>query len=1195
MSWRRILLLSLALVVVLAGGTWLLVDRSALATDLVRRELAALLRPACRVAATTIELGSARVALQDLRVADPLQPDRDLLHVERAAVDAGLCFGAPWLSIAGVEVDGFAIEVGPSWPTLTDLLVSSPSPGSAGPARLPAVELRRGRVLVHLRSDEPPLRLEDLELAARPLPDGTGLQLRGSARWPERQASLQLEGTWYLDGHGEASVRLEPLDPAAGIASDTAAAARFARLFHADIDALELAGTLRRLTLVARIPTKGSAPELEAEAELAHTRLSGSLDGFRIPAILRDASLRLTAATRDEGTAALHLTQTTEAGNLDLSVRGTALFGEPHLDVRLHGTGVAIDGGVLEALDTFEVGREIRRALSPTTGRADIDLFLRDPHVRGGVTELDLDLRDVAMSYHGFGPAASRAAFPLPMHHARGRVRLRGDLLRLEDVHANIDAAAGGDVTLQGHVALDRPGGEDTTLDIKATGVGFCVELRQALAALLRDDGALYDRFDATGTADVAVTVRPMSQLPGGWAVEVRPQAASMRWAGFPYRLDELGGTVRAAHDDVRFELHGRHGDGRMAMAGHLPIGDDVDRSGGFAARIELQSVAVDEDLRQAVAVIAPELDEPWRRAEPSGRFSAEVTVRRPTGDAPLVHDAALDLQGVDLRLPVAPWRALGLHGRAVVQGSGSDTRLDFDALRGRLRHDDPDEAQLAMLGHLVFGTAAQKDLTFVVRDLDLDRQLGSSLEELEALGAGTWQSLAPSGRVDLVCRYRDTPERPDDLELVVHLIDVGSDASLLPHRAEHMTGELAVADGELTFTDVRAELAGAKFRGTRGRVRNLPAPDGRTEIAFTVSADDVPIDEQFANLFADPLHTAIQKRRPVGRADIGDLQLRFLQPQPGNPLPLETSIQGEMRLHGLDLTLGDGPEGIRVRDIHGTVVLAPSRVSSAGGALTGALRSVSLQLFDHPFEAVKADFSADAERLVMPTLSARWHGGTLDTGSAEHPALQYELPGPSVPEGRLSADLQYRSVDVYSFLDTCGWTNPPYSGKASGRARIERLDGYDVVSARGSGDMAIRDADLGVVPLFTAIYAQLPAADRPRFQAMDLAFAMQDRTVRFDRLDVRSDVVGAKGKGTLDLDGYLEVELTLDNLLGSSADPLLMPLIDYLAQNIVTFYLHGYLRDLRAEKRWITESAPRRRVAVPLPPAPVRGTAPPF
>lgn len=1195
MSWRRILLLSLALVLALAGGTWLLVDRSALATDLVRRELAALLRPACSVAATSIELGSARVALQDLRVADPLHPGRDLLHVERAAVDAGLRFGAPWLSITGVAVDGFAIEVGPQWPTLADLLASPTGTGGTSPTSVPAIELRRGQLLVHLRADEPPLRLEELELAARPLPDGSGLQVRGSARWPERQANLSLQGTWHFDGHGEASVRLEPLDPAAGIASDTAAAARFARLFHADLGELELAGSLRHLTLVARIPAKGAAPELEAEAELAHTRLAGSLDDFRVPAILRDASLRLTAASREEGTASLHLTQSTEAGNLDLSVRGTALFGEPHLDVRLHGTGVVIDGGVLEALDTFEVGREIRRALAPTTGRADIDLFLRDPHRRGGVTELDLDLRDVAMSYHGFGPPASRAAFPLPMHHARGRVRLRDDRLDIEDVHANIDAAAGGDVTLQGHVELDRPGGEDTTLDIRAAGVGFCVELRRALAALLRDDGALYDRFDASGTADVAVTVRPMSQLPGGWGVEVRPQAATMRWAGFPYRLDELGGTVRASHDDVRFDLRGRHGDGSMAMTGHLPIGDDADRSAGFGARIELRSLAIDDELRQAVAVIAPELDEPWQKAAPSGRFSAAVSVRRPTVDAPLVHDASLDLEGVDLRLPVAPWRAIGLHGRAVVQGSGSDTRVDFDALRGRLQNDDPDEAQLAMLGNLVFGNGAQKDLTFVVRDLDLDPQLGSSLEELGALGPGTWESLAPSGRVDLVCRYRDTDERRDDLELVVHLIDVGSDASLLPHRAEHMTGELAIADGELTFTDVRAELAGARFRGTRGRVRNLPAPDGRTEIAFSVSADDVPIDEQFANLFADPLHTAIKQRRPVGRADIGELQLRFLQPQAGNPLPLETSIQGEMRLHGLDLTLGDGPDGIRVRDIHGTVALAPSRVSRAGGALVGALRSVSLQLFDHSFEAVQADFSADSERLTVPTLSARWHGGTLDTGSAEHPALQYELPGPQAPEGRLSADLQYRAVDVYSFLDTCGWTNPPYSGKASGTARIERLDGYDVVDARGSGEMTIRDADLGIVPLFTAIYAQLPAADRPRFHAMDLAFAMQDRKVRFDRLDVRSDVVGAKGKGTLDLDGYLEVELTLDNLLGSSADPLLMPLIDYLAKNIVTFYLHGYLRDLRAEKRWITESAPRRRVAVPLPPTPVRGTAPPF
>jgi len=55
------------------------------------------------------------------------------------------------------------------------------------------------------------------------------------------------------------------------------------------------------------------------------------------------------------------------------------------------------------------------------------------------------------------------------------------------------------------------------------------------------------------------------------------------------------------------------------------------------------------------------------------------------------------------------------------------------------------------------------------------------------------------------------------------------------------------------------------------------------------------------------------------------------------------------------------------------------------------------------------------------------------------------------------------------------------------------------------------------------------------------------------------------------------------------------MPLIDYLAQNIVTFWLHGYLRDLRAEKRWFTEAKPLRRQVSPMPPATPRRTAPGF
>ena len=1197
MSWRRILLLSFVLVVALGGVTWASLDRSEIATRLVRNELAGLLRPTSTIGSTSLELGNGRLTVHDLRIADPSQVDRELLRVETIAVDVGATIGAPWIDVRSVAVDGFTVRCGPTLPTAAELLAPRTPIAPAASLQVPALELRRGRVEFLVRAGAPPLVLENVELLVQPQPGSDGAQLRGRADLAELGARVHLLGTYsFATGAAELTVSVAPVPATdgsvrAGIALDPSLLPRLADLTGATMPAVEFGAELRSLTVVANMAGTGTPPRATLRAELTGAHVAGA----DIPAIVDDASLVLHASTDDDGEASVHLTQTSASGAIEVRARATTLRREPHLDVRVSGRNVQIGAPVLQALNLFDVGREVAYALRPTAGRADIELFLRDPQVRGGITELDLSLRDVAMSYHGFGPEGKRAAFPLPMVGARGRVRLRDNVLLIEDVQAAIGAAAGGTVTLVGHVQIDKPGGEDTTLDIRAVGVGFGPELRQALAALLHDEGALYDKFAPVGTAEVDVLVRPGSQLAGSWAVTVRPQAASMQWAGFPYRLDGLSGSVRACTDDVTFDLRGNHGQGTLSMVGHIPLGTQAPSSPGFEAVIALTDVAVDDELRQAVAVIAPELDAPWRDAAPSGRFAAQVKVWRPRPEDPLWHDGSLELTGVDLRLPVAPWRAIGLHGQVLVQGAGNETRVDFDALRGHLQHEDADRAPLAMLGHLVFGTEPKQDLAFVVRDLDLDARLGESLEQLQALGPGVWQSLQPSGRVDLVCRYEDSPARPDQLHLVVHLIDVHSRASILPHPAEHMTGELSIANGELTFGDIRAQLGGANFHCTSGRVHTLPAPDGRTQIAFTVSANDVPIDDGFANLFADPLHTAIAKRHPDGRADIANLQLVFKLPAAGALLPFETTIGGNLRLRGLDLTLGEGPDGIRVHGIHGQVTLAPSRVSSEGGALTGVLKDCSLTLFGHPFERVQAQFSADAERLVMPNLSARAHAGTLDTGTGTSPAIQYLLPAPKTPVGRLSANLRYAGVDVYSFLDTCGWTNPPYSGKASGAVQIEKLDGYDVIDAQGHGTVKITDADLGVVPLFTAIYAQLPASDRPRFNALDTTFTMADRSVRFDTLDVRSNVLAAKGKGSLGLDGYLEVEMTLDNLLGSSADPLVMPLIDYLAQNIVTFYLHGYLRDLRAEKRWITEAPPQRRRVAPMPPAPPQPTAPPF
>ncbi len=1191
MRWRRIALLSLGLVAVFGIATALVLQRADAATTLLQRELQAWLRPRATLQSTAIDASSGRLTVRGLRIEDPQQAGRALLTVDALHADVGTAIALPPVDLHALHIDGLALEFGPRLPDPAALLAKPAGDSSGSATAIPVVMLRDGRVTWTAVAGQPPLELRNLQLRAGPRDgDADHVELRGQAEIAELGLALQLAGEFDLvRGGGTLALRTGDM------LVDDARVRRFAALAGAKLPELTVGARLRGLSVVLHLPPReatATAPWCEAEAVFEHLRVIGP----ELPAVARDATLTVTADTRNGISATVRLEQRDDGGALELTARGTDLLGAQHIDVRGHGTDLRFDEEVRRALNTFPVGREIMRALAPVAGRADLDLFLSEPHMKGaGFEQLDLSLRDIQLAYQGFGPPEKRAAFPLPLEHASGRVRLRDNVVLVENVRAQIAASAGGGtVELHGYNEVKKPAGEDTWLDIEARGVQFTPDLRRALGALLRDDGALYDRLAPSGRADVTVQVRPDSLLESCWAVEVRPQDAAMTWAGFPLRLDAVQGSVRARNDDVVFDLRGNHGDGRLTLRGRIPIDSTREDPLGFDAVVGLTGVAVDDDLRTAVAVMAPKLEPMWRASNARGRLAGEVKVWRARLTDPLSYDASLQVEAVDLDLPAAPWRATGMHGQIVLQGQADDVRLDFDSLRGELGHDNGRRSPLAMLGHLDFGTNARTDLAFVVRDLELDGQLGSTLESLQALGPGTWDSLRPSGRIDFVTRFEQAPATPDQLRLVVHLVDVHSAASILPHPAEHMTGELTIAAGELRFHDVRATLGGAPVRCTDGRVRTLPAPDERTEIAFTVQATGAPVDDGLANLFTGPLRDAVLARKLRGRADTEGLRLVFALPrQRGNPA-FSTTIAGNLRLHEVSMALGTGKDAIVAHGIDGSITLRESTVVDGRGGIEGDLRGVSLRVFNQPCTGIHAPFRADAERIRLGQLTAKLHSGTL-TGQRDNTALEYLLPGKLAPEGRLLTNLAFERLDVASFLGAAGWINPPYSGAASGALVLDGLDGANVVGLRAKGRLTIDRADLGVVPLFTAIYAQLPPADRPRFNHLDTNFVVEGGSLRFERLDVQSNVIGAKGKGTLGFDGYLDVEMTLDNLLGDSADPLLMPLIDYFAQNLVTFYLHGYLRDLHAEKRWVTEAPPARRPSVPLPPTRPRPAAPGF
>jgi hypothetical protein len=199
---------------------------------------------------------------------------------------------------------------------------------------------------------------------------------------------------------------------------------------------------------------------------------------------------------------------------------------------------------------------------------------------------------------------------------------------------------------------------------------------------------------------------------------------------------------------------------------------------------------------------------------------------------------------------------------------------------------------------------------------------------------------------------------------------------------------------------------------------------------------------------------------------------------------------------------------------------------------------------------------------------------------------MVYELGRGDGAPGKLAFDLEFQGVSLREFLLHCGQTNTPYKGTAVGWVRLDELRGTDFVDMTGEGRLTILDGDLGTVPIFTAIYALMAEQNRPRFEQLSVSCRVADRELTLDDLTLRSPLIAVDGGGTMSMEGYLDIVLTTDTLLGGSADMLLLPpVIQMITSSLVRFHLHGHLRDLHAEQRWFAQGDPRRRRLLPVPP----------
>jgi hypothetical protein len=1181
---QRIALLYVAVLATLAAGTLFVLRSSGVARTFVVNALSSVLRRSSfELADAQLDLGDGRVVLRGLAI----QTDRGesgedsgqaRLEVDELDVVVDINPLGEVGRVRAVRVRGLAVDVDLAsgrFPDLGRILLPRPAETTNDdPPPPPSIEILESTMRLRLAPDAEAIAFTAVTLEFLPESEGSFAGVvRGTMRGPDER-EVSVEGKANLEtSEFRAVLRIVdvPLVPDM--------AAPYSREAVAFLDEIGVGGTARALSIWAEYPRRArdgqSVAELGAGVRLELENLRCTVP--QLPYPIADARAQVSADLADGGHLAFSVAERSERGEIDVQGSVAGLFAdEPRLELAVEARDVRVDPVLGRALATLKDARNVWEAFEPSDGRGSASLRLT--HAIGSAVRprlsLDIGLRDVEARFVGFrGEDGQRAhGFPHLLEGLHGDVRLHDGKVTVEDVRARLGEH---EIRAQGLVLPRRDGrGGSVELDIESDELAFSPEIRAALAQLDPQFAAAYDEYAPIGTTTLQIAVRTGANLDeAGVRVQLRPLGASAAWGGFPCRVEQVTGLVDIGSDGVVVRLEGMRDGGQVTVDGRFPRRNADDGGPAALVHVTAERLVLDEELRAAVSALSADIRDTVDSLGLEGEFGVDVTTWRDQGADTFGYDVRVDVEDGRIQLADLPLPTTALRGPVFVHGEDGQNRVEIAAVRGVIENGaDREPAALTLHGTVDVGARGiATDLSAVVRGLELTPRLGHAVDAFGAFEFETWDLLDPSGQVDLVWRRVQEPaEEAPHQTLRIQLLDVRSAAEFLPAPAEHVFGDVLVVDGRTTFSDVRAQMAGAEVQCIEGSVTQAG-----TERVFEVlvSSPDFPVDDRIGQLLDGPIAETWRARQIDGRVAVHELQMRLVFPDDGSPM--RTDVRGSLSARGLSLLLGT-----EVRNVTGLWSIDAAEFGPDGGFARGRVEGGTANVLGHDISDVQATFLATPEHVEFGALRARLHGGTV-TGTRRDATLVHRFEGP----GTLSFDLGWEGLSLDLLTRSADRRSDGMRGRLSGRFQLDSLVGGDLVDMAGSGEVRITEGDLGRVPVFTAIYSYLAEPRRPRFEGLAARFEIGDRQIRLPSFEVTSPLLTATGRGSVDMDGYVDLRLDFPDFFGRSADWLLLPqALRALTSELARFQIHGHLRDPQTRPLWLGRDPAKRAALGPIP-----------
>lgn len=851
----------------------------------------------------------------------------------------------------------------------------------------------------------------------------------------------------------------------------------------------------------------------------------------------------------------------------------------------------------LAALGLDEVLDDSWKALEPA-GSCSVYVAAELPEDERARLLIEVDAEGAAsVAYHGWLSKRDqlRHGFPMRTHDVEGRLLIAHDPARLPETHLAIvgvrgvvdrEAPAERWAWIDGQVHSSTPESPTGEWAIRYGGRGIAIDgegIPRGLRGLPGTDWIWPAFLPTGGRASFQARMqrtRADKGMVSSFDIEMRD--SGFTWDQLPIPLSQVDGRVSLLFAPehswaVAFEATGKTlTSERARVRGRLQRAPD---SLGGALQdeiaVEVENVALRGIDRERLEARFPEVGRVLEELAPAGKVDASYLAATPGGadDGRFwleITPREVQLSPRAFRVQTSKVRGRVLIGGRRVPASGSQER-SLDQVRTRVMPlvgswagealvaataDVPAVGQRRLRLHAAGVDPLNRGLVGALREALVGTASGYAGLDLSALSVG--------GRVDVVGDMVLDPERGAEAGGSSRVFLRDNDFKINPPSGsgeassfglDGLNGVLEQSEGRLAGENIRARLG---VTPVRLREASFVLRDGGYVLDARPEATGVPLDAEHLRFFLDPktVEALVEDLGFRGSIDLEDARLELAgSKRTGGRVQFSGRVRPRNARVAFGLPLEIDSASVEIQNL----VFENGRVRAWAG-----VRELDGRLAGRRLRGARMQLTYVEPHLSILDLDGELEGGRLTDLGAEReqagPAFSIDLFSPFPFELGLNLD----SVEVEGLLRGLFQSEFASRGVLSGELRLTgSLE--EVRGIRGDGSLSLRDSTLWSIPVMRALFSQLGFDDTAVFESMRSRFSVREGVVDMSAVQVYSPLLQLVGAGRLDFEGRLHHDLEVRYGLVDQLGPL-NRLVYWIQNNLLRIAIRGDMSRPRIE-----------------------------